>query len=129
MNSGREKVDYVIKFFSILRHFTGRHAGKSFALQPWRLVVIASIYRFYVKETNERLVKYVYIEISRKNGKTAFAAGLCLFHLIADGEMDTEGRFGCKLKRSGKDCFQVFVLSLLKGLIKREGIWYHSGIR
>ena len=41
-----EKVEYVIKFFSILRHFTGRHAGKPFALQPWQQFVIASIYGF-----------------------------------------------------------------------------------
>ena len=46
-----EKVDYVIKFFSILRHFTGRHAGKPFALQPWQQFVIASIYGFYLPLT------------------------------------------------------------------------------
>ena len=113
-----EKVDYVIKFFSILRHFTGRHAGKPFALQPWQQFVIASIYGFYVKETNERLVKYVYIEISRKNGKTAFAAGLCLFHLIADGEMDAEGDLAANSKDQAKIAFK-FCSQFAKGLDPR----------
>lgn len=113
-----EKVDYVIKFFSILRHFTGRHAGKSFALQPWQQFVIASIYGFYVKETNERLVKYVYIEISRKNGKTAFAAGLCLFHLIADGEMDAEVDLAANSKDQAKIAFK-FCSQFAKGLDPR----------
>ena len=113
-----EKVDYVIKFFSILRHFTGRHAGKPFALQPWQQFVIASIYGFYVKETNERLVKYVYIEISRKNGKTAFAAGLCLFHLIADGEMDAEVDLAANSKDQAKIAFK-FCSQFAKGLDPR----------
>lgn len=113
-----EKVDYVIKFFSILRHFTGRHAGKPFALQPWQQFVIASIYGFYVKETNDRLVKYVYIEISRKNGKTAFAAGLCLFHLIADGEMDAEVDLAANSKDQAKIAFK-FCSQFAKGLDPR----------
>lgn len=113
-----EKVDYVIKFFSILRHFTGRHAGKPFALQPWQQFVIASIYGFYMKETNERLVKYVYIEISRKNGKTAFAAGLCLFHLIADGEMDAEVDLAANSKDQAKIAFK-FCSQFAKGLDPR----------
>lgn len=60
-----DKANEVIEFFSILQHFTGRHAGKPFILQPWQQFVIAAIYGFYVKETGERLTKYVYIEISR----------------------------------------------------------------
>lgn len=113
-----EKVDYVIKFFSILRHFTGRHAGKPFVLQPWQQFVIASIYGFYVKEPNERLVKYVYIEISRKNGKTAFAAGLCLFHLIADGEMDAEVDLAANSKDQAKIAFK-FCSQFARGLDPR----------
>jgi phage terminase large subunit-like protein len=30
------------------------------------------------------------IEVSRKNGKTALAAALCLYYLIADGEDGAE---------------------------------------
>lgn len=113
-----ERVDYVISFFSILRHFTGRHAGKSFVLQPWQQFVIAAIYGFYIKETNERLTKYVYIEISRKNGKTAFAAGLCLFHLIADNEMDAEVDLAANSKDQAKIAFK-FCSQFAKGIDPR----------
>lgn len=109
------KADEVIKFFSILRHFTGRHAGKPFVLQPWQQFVIAAIYGFYVRETGERLTKYVYIEISRKNGKTAFAAGLCLFHLIADGEMDAEVDLAANSKDQAKIAFK-FCSQFAKGI-------------
>lgn len=109
------KADYVIDFFSILQHFTGRHAGKPFILQPWQQFVIASIYGFYVKNTEERLIKYVYIEISRKNGKTAFAAGLSLFHLIADGEMDAEVDLAANSKDQAKIAFK-FCSQFAKGI-------------
>lgn len=110
-----EEADKVIAFFSILRHFTGRHAGKPFILQPWQQFVIAAVYGFYVKETGERLTKYVYIEISRKNGKTAFAAGLSLYHLIADGEMDAEVDLAANSKDQAKIAFK-FCSRFAKGI-------------
>ena len=110
-----EKADDVIDFFGILRHFTGRHAGKPFILQPWQQFVIASIYGFYIKEDGSRLVKYVYIEIARKNGKTAFAAGLSLYHLIADGEMDAEVDLAANSKEQAKIAFK-FCSQFAKGI-------------
>ncbi|MDR1556804.1 MAG: terminase large subunit [Tannerellaceae bacterium] len=110
-----EKVDRVIDFFSILKHFTGRHAGKPFILQPWQQFIIASIYGFYGKASNDRLVKYVYIEIARKNGKTAFAAGLSLYHLIADGEMDAEVDLAANSKEQAKIAFK-FCSRFAKGI-------------
>lgn len=107
--------DKVITFFSILRHFTGRHAGKPFILQPWQQFVIAAVYGFYVRATGERLTKYVYIEISRKNGKTAFAAGLSLYHLIADGEMDAEVDLAANSKDQAKIAFK-FCSRFAKGI-------------
>lgn len=110
-----EKADDVIEFFSILKHFTGRHAGKSFLLQPWQQFIIASIYGFYIKEDGSRLVKYVYIEIARKNGKTAYAAGLSLFHLIADDEMDAEVDLAANSKEQAKIAFK-FCSHFAKGI-------------
>lgn len=110
-----DKADDVIGFFSILKHFTGRHAGKPFVLQPWQQFVIAAIYGFYVRESGERLVQNAYIEISRKNGKTAFAAGICLYHLIADDEMDAEVDLAANSKEQAKIAFK-FCSQFAKGI-------------
>lgn len=64
-----EKVDRVINFIKHLKHFTGQHNNKPFILQPWQQWIVASIFGFYYTNTNERVVKNVYIEIARKNGK------------------------------------------------------------
>lgn len=102
-----ESVHIVIRFFSILKHYTGRHAGKPFILEAWQEFIIASVYGFYVKEDGSRLVKSVYIEMARKQGKSAFAAGLCLFHLIADGEMDAEVDLAANSKEQAKIAFRM----------------------
>ena len=85
-----EAVDKVVDFIGILRHYTGRFAGKPFVLQNWQMFIVASICGFFIREDGSRLVKSVYIEMARKQGKSAFAAALCLYHLIADGEANAE---------------------------------------
>lgn len=84
-----ERVEKVINFIQKLRHFTGKHNGKPFILQPWQTWLISSIFGFY-KEDNRRLTNSVYIEVARKNGKTALISAICLYMLIADGENGAE---------------------------------------
>lgn len=104
----REKeVDYVIDFMSSLKHYTGKHNGKRFIPEPWQQFILATVYGFYVKETGLRLIRSVYIEMARKQGKTAFAAALCLYHLIADGEHGAEVLLAANSKDQAKIGFEL----------------------
>lgn len=85
-----EAVLKVVKFVSILKHNTGKHNGKPFILEPWQQFITAYIYGLKWKSDNTRVVKDVYIQLARKNGKTAYAAALSLYHLLADGEANAE---------------------------------------
>lgn len=80
-----DKVNHCLKFLNIIKHFTDEHAGKPFILEKWQVFIVANILGFYWKGTNERRFTSSYIEVSRKNGKSALAAALCLYFLIADG--------------------------------------------
>lgn len=80
------KVKQVVNFIAHLKHFTGAHSGKNFNLLPWQYFIIANLYGFYWKGTNLRRFQTAYIEVARKNGKTALSAALSLYHLIGDGE-------------------------------------------
>lgn len=82
----RNKVKQVVDFIASLKHFTGAHSGKNFKLRPWQYFIIANLYGFYWKGTNLRRFQTAYIEVARKNGKTALSAALSLYHLIGDGE-------------------------------------------
>lgn len=102
-----DKVKQVCEFISIIHHYTGKHAGKPFILEPWQEWIIASMYGFYIKGTNERLVQSAYIEMARKQGKSAFASALCLYHLIADGEMNAEVYMAANSKDQAKVSFRM----------------------
>ncbi len=100
-------VDRAIEFIALLRHYTGRHANKPFILMPWQEFIIANVYGFYRKDDDTRLISSVYIEMARKNGKSAFAAALCLYHLIADGEANAEVYLAANSKDQAKVSFTM----------------------
>lgn len=84
-----KKVQKVIDFFHLLRHFKGKTSGKRFKLEPWQEFIIAYIFGLYCDD-GTRLVRNAYIEMARKQGKTAFSAGLALYCAFADGEPGAE---------------------------------------
>lgn len=102
-----DKVEQVCEFTSIIHHYTGKHAGKPFVLEAWQEWIVASMYGFYLRGTNERLVQSAYIEMARKQGKSAFASALCLYHLIADGEMNAEVYMAANSKDQAKVSFNM----------------------
>lgn len=110
-----EKVDRAIDFIKTLQHFTGRHAGKPFELMPWQQFIVANIVGFYRRGTNTRRFTSSYIEVSRKQGKTALAAALCLYYLIADGEDGAEVLLAANSKDQAKIAFDM-CKNFVKGL-------------
>lgn len=90
-----QAVDKVVNFISKLRHFKGEHAGKPFKLLDFQKFIISNMFGFYWKDEegkpkNRRVVQYVWYEVGRKNGKTALAAAILLYMMIADGEQSAD---------------------------------------
>jgi phage terminase large subunit-like protein len=75
-----------IDFFNLFKHYTGKFSGKNFELSDWQHFIVANIVGLYYKQSNKRKYTMSYIEMARKNGKTAFMSVLSLFMLIADDE-------------------------------------------
>lgn len=101
----KDKVDKVITFISKLKHFKSPHNGQPFQLMPWQKWIVSSIFGFY--HNNKRVINTAYIEISRKNGKTAFIAAICLYCLIADGEQGAEIDFVANNAKQAKIAFDM----------------------
>ena len=101
-----KKVDRVINFIGQLKHFTGSHNGKPFNLEPWQKFIVYSIYGWYYKD-GTRMVRNAYIEVARKNGKTALVAALCLYHLIYDGEANAQVILSATSAKQAKICFDM----------------------
>lgn len=102
-----DEVNRVIDFFKHLKHSTGRHANKPFILEDWQVFIVTNIYGFYYKGTAQRRFNNAYIEIARKNGKTAFSSGLALYHLIADLEPNAEVLLSANSKDQAKIAYSI----------------------
>lgn len=103
----KNKVEQVINYIATLKHFMGRHAGKNFILEPWQVFVVANIYGFYFRKGNKRRFQNVYLEIARKNGKTALVCALVLYHLAADDEAGAECLLTANSLEQAKIDFQM----------------------
>lgn len=83
-------VDAGIEFISLIKHYLGKHAGEPFVLSPWEAFIFAYIFGFKWKDSGLRVVRSVYIEMARKQGKSAFTAAISLYMLLVDGEASPE---------------------------------------
>ncbi|QFG38460.1 terminase large subunit [Paracoccus pantotrophus] len=81
----RDAALHAIEFFSHLRHSTGEWAGQPFDLQPWQQFVVGSVFG-WKRAAGLRRFRTAYVEVARKNGKSALLAGIALYALVADGE-------------------------------------------
>lgn len=93
-----------IKFIESLKHTKGEWAGQKFILEPWQQFVVWNIFGWKLADGTRRF-RYVYIEIARKNGKTALSAGIGLYMLFADGESRPEVYSAATVKDQAKICF------------------------
>lgn len=59
-----------------LSHYKGSFAGEPFELELWEKFIIGSVFGWKWSEDGRRRFRYAYIEIPRKNGKTAIVAGV-----------------------------------------------------
>lgn len=100
----RKAASRAIKFIESLKHTKGEWAGQRFKLEPWQQFVVWNIFGWKLADGTRRF-RYVYIEIARKNGKTALSAGIGLYMLFADGESRPEVYSAATVKDQAKICF------------------------
>lgn len=93
-----------IHFIEKLKHTKGEWAGQWFRLEPWQQFVLWNIFGWKNADGTRRF-RYAYIEIARKNGKTALSAGIGLYMLFADGESRPEVYSAATVKDQAKICF------------------------
>ncbi len=93
-----------IHFIEKLKHTKGEWAGQRFRLESWQQFVLWNIFGWKNADGTRRF-RYAYIEIARKNGKTALSAGIGLYMLFADGESRPEVYSAATVKDQAKICF------------------------
>lgn len=97
----------VLKFVGKFKHFTGSHYGANFKLEEWQKFIIYNIYGFYWKDSGKRVTTNVYVEVARKNGKTALISILSLYALIGDREQNAQVILAATSAKQAKICYDM----------------------
>lgn len=116
-----------VKVFELLRHPKGKHAGKPFKLETWQEeLIVAPLFGWFWGETRDkggrRRFRRAYIEMPRKNGKTALAAGLIHKLALFDNEPGAEVYCLAGSADQARTLFDTFV----KGMISEEMIEHYQ---
>lgn len=103
-----EHANRACEFIEMLPHTKGRWAMKRerLILQPWQVFGVCMIFG-WIKESGFRRFREAYIQVARKNGKSALAAGIGLYCFVADGEFAAECYSGATTERQAWEVFGV----------------------
>ncbi|MFD8437440.1 terminase large subunit [Streptomyces microflavus] len=86
-----ERVDKVIRSFSLLRHTQGQWAGRPLIPDPWQIAwIIAPVFGWVQWDDDAdmyvRIISELYVDVPRKNGKSTLSGGIAIYMTCADGE-------------------------------------------
>jgi len=96
-----------IDTFKRFRHTKGDAAKALFQLLGWQEFILYYTFGWKVKATKKRLVRTVYVEVPKKNGKTEYAGGVGNLMTFFDGENGAETYIAAKVEKQAKICFNV----------------------
>jgi phage terminase large subunit-like protein len=90
-----ERVDKVIKSFRLLRHTKGKWAGKPLDPDPWQVAYILAPWAGWIRFDEDagrwvRIIRELYVDLPRKNGKSTTLGGIAIYMTAADGEPGAE---------------------------------------
>lgn len=84
-------VEHVVDFFRhYLRHGKGKWASTPFELLPWEVDHVIGPVFGWMRPDGTRRIRKAYIEIAKKNGKSALGSGIGIYMAIGDGEEGAE---------------------------------------
>lgn len=104
----RAAAQRVCVFIQKLPHTKGKWAAqkKLLVLEPWQLLIVCITFGWKKKSTGLRRYQTIYIEVPRKNGKTALIAGIGLYMFCADGEYGAEVYCGATTEKQALEVFR-----------------------
>jgi phage terminase large subunit-like protein len=92
-----KKANHAIEFIQELKHTKSPFYGQPFDLLDWEFKIVRDVWGT-VNNRGLRVIRYVYIEIPKKNGKSELCAAVALKQLFADGEINGEV-YGCAAEK------------------------------
>jgi phage terminase large subunit-like protein len=102
-----EKGMRIVDFFpTFLNHTKGKMAGKPFILAPFQQFTMYNIFGWIKSSNGFRRINTVYDKRAKKNGKTAEMAGMALYAMSFDLEMEAEIYVGATKEDQARLCWE-----------------------
>lgn len=85
-----DKAEWAVEFIQSMQHVKGEWADRKLYpnpciyLEPWQVFFVANVFGWVKKSDDYRRFKTVYLQIAKKQGKTAMLAAISNFMLSAD---------------------------------------------
>lgn len=95
----------VIEFFPDVLRLSQTFDGQPFNLHPAQAFIVGSLFGWRRKDGTRRF-RRAYIEQGKGNGKSPLAAGIGMYCLLADGEMQAEVYAGASMKSQAMVMFR-----------------------
>lgn len=88
----RSKAEKICRFIERMPHVKGPRAskGEKIVLEPWQCFILCVVFGWVDRVSGLRRFRIVYIEVPRKNGKSAISSPVGLYMLCDDGEFGAE---------------------------------------
>lgn len=84
------RVDKVLACFHVLRHTQGKWAGRPLDPDPWQIAYILAPVFGWIRRNDDgqwvRVIRDLYVDVPRKNGKSTLSGGIAVYMLGGDGE-------------------------------------------
>lgn len=105
-----DRVDRVLAAFRALTHVSGIWAGKPLNPDPWQVAYILAPTFGWVRWSDPaggyvRIIRDLYVDVPRKNGKSTISAGIALYMACADGEAGAQVVTAATSKEQAKFVF------------------------
>lgn len=102
------KAERACRFLELLPHVKGSWAAnfELLILQPWQVFIVCVLFGWVKRESGMRRFSLAYIEVPRKNGKSALAAGIGLYLCFCDAEYGAEVYSGATTEKQAHEVFR-----------------------
>lgn len=118
----RQKAERAIRFIEKLPHTKGKWAGTPLKLESWQKFLIWQLEGFMMAATDKRRFTEAYVQVPRKNGKTALAAAISLLHGYADKELGAETYYAATQRDQARICFEMAKTMVEKSDLSKRSV-------
>lgn len=121
------RVDRVIAALRCLRHTQGKWAGRPLEPDAWQVAYILAPVFGWVAPNDDgdvvRIIRELYVDVPRKNGKTTIASGLALYLAFGDAEPGAQVYAVAASKDQARYCYDpAKILAEKSPELRRGGV-------